>query len=172
MATKISAELRKALDKVATNNGVCPTEREKVNTMLFDELVPMSGKCDTEAGEIIRAVNRIGYRFFNDGDIAGHGYGRETVNPAVRYLAFRLNDQNCNEVFHRFSLLLEGDYISDDEYRDLIAELESCAILYIALNKSYETHNTRDFWDFRDAELDVDNDPYEEDEWDEDYDEE
>ena len=26
------------------------------------------------------------YRYYNDGDVAGEGYGRETVNPAVRYL--------------------------------------------------------------------------------------
>lgn len=54
---------------------------------LFEELVPASGKADTVAGEIIRAVCRIGYRWFNDGDMVGVGYGKETCNPAARYLA-------------------------------------------------------------------------------------
>ena len=35
---------------------------------LFEELVPMSGKADSLAGELVRATCRIGYRFFNDGD--------------------------------------------------------------------------------------------------------
>lgn len=49
---------------------------------LFEELVPASGKADTVAGEIIRAVCRIGYRWFNDGDMVGVGYWKETCNPA------------------------------------------------------------------------------------------
>ena len=53
---------------------------------LFDELVPMSGKADSLAGEIIRAVSRIVYRYYNDGDIVGVGYGNETCNPAARFL--------------------------------------------------------------------------------------
>ena len=35
---------------------------------------------------IIRAFSRIAYRFENDGDMLGKGYGRETCNPAGRYL--------------------------------------------------------------------------------------
>lgn len=53
---------------------------------LFEELVPASGKADTVAGEIIRAVSRIAYRNYNDGDHVGVGYGNETCNPAARYL--------------------------------------------------------------------------------------
>ena len=35
---------------------------------LFEELVPVTGKADSMAGELVRAVSWIGYRFFNDGD--------------------------------------------------------------------------------------------------------
>lgn len=35
---------------------------------LFEELVPPQGKADTVAGEIIRAVCRLHYRNWNDGD--------------------------------------------------------------------------------------------------------
>ena len=45
---------------------------------LFKELVPISGKADSLAGEIVRAISRIGYRFYNDGDQLGIGYGKET----------------------------------------------------------------------------------------------
>lgn len=53
---------------------------------LFDELVPSCGKAETEAGEIVRAFSRIAYRYFNDGDKLGIGYGNETCNAAGRYL--------------------------------------------------------------------------------------
>ena len=62
------------------------TAAETRISALFDELVPASGKADTVAGEIIRAVNRIAYRNSNDGDHVGVGYGNETCNPAARYL--------------------------------------------------------------------------------------
>ncbi len=56
---------------------------------LFDELVPEVGKADSLAGELVRAASRIAYRFFNDGDRIGLGYGRETCNPAARLLRER-----------------------------------------------------------------------------------
>ena len=61
------------------------TAEQKINA-LFAELVPASGKADTVAGEIVRAVSRIGYRNYNDGDHIGVGYGKQTCNPAARYL--------------------------------------------------------------------------------------
>lgn len=57
----------------------------KIND-LTEQYVCTEGKCETLAGEILRAYNRIIYRYYNDGDVAGEGYGRETVNPALRFL--------------------------------------------------------------------------------------
>ena len=62
------------------------TPTEKRISALFEELVPASGKAATVAGEIVRAINRLAYRNYNDGDHVGVGYGRETCNPAARYL--------------------------------------------------------------------------------------
>lgn len=59
---------------------------EEKNEALFDELVPADGFSDTKAGELVRAVNRIGYRFWNDGDMIGVGYGNETCNAAARFI--------------------------------------------------------------------------------------
>ena len=61
----------------------------KIND-LTEQYVCTEGKCETLAGEILRAFNRIIYRYYNDGDVAGEGYGRETVNPAVRFLFSQL----------------------------------------------------------------------------------
>jgi len=43
-------------------------EWEKRNNILFDKLVANSGASETVEGEILRAVNRIIYRWGNDGD--------------------------------------------------------------------------------------------------------
>ena len=59
---------------------------EKQIEELTHKYMSYQGKCETVAGEILRAYNQMLYRYYNDGDVAGEGYGRETVNPAVRYL--------------------------------------------------------------------------------------
>lgn len=61
------------------------TKNENRINKLFEELVPTSGKADSLAGELVRATARIGYRFFNDGDMVNQGYGKETCNPAARF---------------------------------------------------------------------------------------
>ncbi len=58
----------------------------KRNDALFNKLVPGSGDSETVEGEMIRAINRIIYRFFNDGDYFYRGYGAETAGPAHSFL--------------------------------------------------------------------------------------
>lgn len=130
---------------------------EKINA-LFEELVPASGKADTVAGEIIRAISRIGYRNFNDGDHLGIGYGRETCNPAGRYLAAKGDD--------RIARLIQDAWgIYDDSiYDTAMQRLEEAVIDFIEQNPELKTaENSEDMWDYRDKYEDVDED----DEWDE-----
>ena len=61
-------------------------ETEKRISVLFDKLVPGAGNADTVEGEIIRALNRIIYRWGNDGDLFWSGYGAETAGPAMEFL--------------------------------------------------------------------------------------
>ena len=58
---------------------------DKVNE-LFAKYVPSEGPAETEAGELLRAVGRIVYRFFNDGDQIGLWNGNETCNAPARYI--------------------------------------------------------------------------------------
>lgn len=53
---------------------------------LFKKLVPVSGKADTIEGEMVRAIMRVWYRYYNDGDYFFRGYGKETVKPSVDWL--------------------------------------------------------------------------------------
>ena len=75
------------------------TQNKERYEALFEKLVPGSGKCETLGGEILRAVSRIGYRWYNDGDKFLEGYGRETVNPAVRFLIHVIEKHDVTEWF-------------------------------------------------------------------------
>ena len=53
---------------------------------LWSKYVPSMGMANTVGGEILRAMSRIIYRYYNDGDMVGIGYGNQTVNSSDRYL--------------------------------------------------------------------------------------
>lgn len=48
-------------------------EEEKIWSDLCDEFVPFEGSADTIGGEIMRAINKIVYRWNNDGDTCDYG---------------------------------------------------------------------------------------------------
>ena len=56
------------------------------NQVLFDKLVPGQGDSEFVEGEMIRAMNRLVYRWYNDGDKFWEGYGTETAGPAHSFL--------------------------------------------------------------------------------------
>ena len=131
---------------------------EKINS-LFEELVPASGKADTTAGEIIRAISRIGYRNYNDGDHIGIGYGRETCNPAARYLAAKGGKRIASLVSKAWGIY------NDDAYDAALERLEEAVMSFIEQHPELkETENSEDMWDYRDKYEDVDEDEEEEEE--------
>ena len=50
------------------NWGNLPAKQDKEFNDWYDMYVPAHGKCDTLGGEIVRAINRLVYRWYNDGD--------------------------------------------------------------------------------------------------------
>lgn len=137
---------------------------ERINA-LFEELVPRSGKADTVAGEIVRAMCRIGYRWVNDGDQLGIGYGKETCNPAARYLGKTCDDDRIAAGL--WDLMYDPIYDDsyDGAYAKALEEIEDAVLEYIENNPELKAlENTEDFWDYRDQNEDVDRDDEEEDE--------
>lgn len=134
---------------------------EKKLGELFEELVPAMGKAPTVAGEIVRAMNRISYRNWNDGDHIGVGYGRETCNPAARYLGAK-----CGEEVASLISAIWG--IENDKAYDLIlGQLEAEVVKYLERNPELKAaENREDMFNYRDVAEDVDT--YDEDE-DEEY---
>lgn len=136
------------------------TEAEKKIEKLFEELVPASGKAKTVAGEIIRAVSRIGYRNFNDGDHIGVGYGRETCNPAARYLIRKAGEEVADAIADLWGV--EPDSLYDEG----LADVEEKVLRYLEEHPELkETANDEDMWDYRDENEDTDDYEDEEDEW-------
>lgn len=127
---------------------------DRVNKELHEiseKLVPDRGKADTVAGEILRAINQIVYRNNNDGDHIGIGYGKETVNPAARYL-----QEKCNDKVK--TIITKVWEIEDDvDYSKGLEQLALEVLLYLLSHPELETtKNEEDMWGYRDMEEDVD----------------
>ena len=117
---------------------------------LFDELVPAVGKADSLAGEIIRAVSRIGGRFFNDGDRIGIGYGKETCNPAARFLK-----KHGDKRIGAYVTALWG--LDDDgTYEEILDALVGAVADLIESRPELRDTETEDMFVCRDPQEDVD----------------
>lgn len=128
---------------------------------LFKELVPTQGKADSLAGEIVRAVSRIGYRFFNDGDRVNMGYGKETCNPAARFLS-----QKAPEAIAIRADRLWAGRMSDEEYEIALDDLVQATYDTITAHPELRRQETCDMWDYYDEAEDRD------DSWDDEYEDE
>ena len=123
---------------------------------LFEELVPMSGKADSLAGEIARATGRIGYRWLNDGDQIGIGYGKETCNPAARFLIQKLPREIGDLVAALWGM------VSEEGYEAVLDILVGRVADYIEGHPELRSQPTEDMFSCRDPYEDVDDEEEEE----------
>ena len=129
------------------------TEAEKNEWAAMEKrLMPPSGKAETVAGEIIRAADRIHYRWWNDGDKINVGYGKETCNGTARYLEkIRGTD---------FPVEIWGGRLNDDEYTKftdgLVDEMYAFIKAHLELETTPNSEDSR--MDFIDNDLDRDED--------------
>ncbi len=87
----------------------------------FDYLVPSEGKANTVAGEIYRALARIIYRDWNDGDKFYEGYGRETCGSSATYLVQIIDDSRITGMFYD----LAEDGADDDTYTNRLTDIKN-----------------------------------------------
>ena len=79
-------------------NKICFVEGDNIVTAqdyindLFEKHTSNIGTSETLLGELVSAISRIGYRYYNDGDKIGVGYGNETCNPAFRFILDKVRD--------------------------------------------------------------------------------
>ena len=130
-------------------------EQKKEWAAMEDRLVPGMGKAETVAGEIIRAVDRIWYRWYNDGDKINVGYGKETCNGTARYLE-KIRDAE-------FPAEVWNGSLGEDAYTEFTENLVAEMYAFIKAHPELETTpNTEDSrMDFIDSDLDREEDEYE-----------
>lgn len=127
------------------------TVSDRLNVM-FKELVPRSGKAECLAGEIIRAIARIDYRFYNDGDHLGIGYGKQTCNPAGRFLIQKTNEDIAEMVNALWGIE------SEITYEMVLDKLEEMVLDYVTAHPNLRSQPTPDMFDFRNKREDTPHD--------------
>lgn len=108
----------------------------------FELLVPDSGKADTVAGELIRAMMRILYRDSNDGDVFYEGYGIETCADAVAFICKKIPEleQEFEDIANRT--------LKDEAYTQEIQAIADDLLDYIYEDVDLvTTANTEDMFD-------------------------
>ena len=111
----------------------------------FELLVPGSGKADTVAGELVRAMMRILYRDYNDGDVFYEGYGIETCADAVAFLCDKLSDIAIEDKFEDIAWRT----LKDDAYTRMLQAISNEVIDYILNNPELLIKkNTEDMFDY------------------------
>lgn len=119
---------------------------ESRNEVLFNKLVPTEGNCPTIEGEVLRAINRIIYRYHNDGDLYFKEYGCETAGPAHAFLYNHTPEKIKNEVLTaldnaRINCLNET-FDEKDEYDNNIFLALSLILDHIeSLNENYTNND-------------------------------
>lgn len=121
-------------------------------TKLFDKLVPSSGQADTIEGEMVRAINRIWYRYENDGDFFFKGYGLETCMSSVKYLLKSPVGNSVRPLFlsmqNETRTLVRGknydfaaQYTNKDPYLQGLKKIATVIINYVNSKKGKLTPN-------------------------------
>ena len=175
--TKKKKQVEDALDKAVSNvgrgqelNEFVGGELEKRNDALYSKLVPASGNSDFIEGEILRAINRIIYRYYNDGDFFYQGYGAETAGPAHAFLT------NSREIPFKLSNTLTQIFnkaigAPEDGYARLLNFALETILDYIESKEGNYTKSNEDMFnyesEFEDDSYDEEEDDYYEE--DEDY---
>jgi len=115
------------------------------------EAMPMMGKCDTVAGEMIRAASKLGYDFYNN------GMGNNT-SGAINFL----DDQGVFDMdrTNTFGIIYEntrgkvypGNY-NGDGFHQAIERMIDMTVEYILAHPELETTpNEDDMYDYEDPE--------------------
>lgn len=86
---------------------------------LINKYMPMRGEGETKASQIVTAVNKLVYKWYNDGDVFDNSYALEGwANDLSDYANWLWEHTEANEI-------LEGVFkcYNNDNYEDLLKEL-------------------------------------------------
>lgn len=89
--------------------------------VLNDKYLPMRGEGETKATQIVTAVNKLVYKWYNDGDVFDNTYHLEgwanDLSSYANWLYYYTNKE-VQEILNKIE-----DCNTDSEYEDLLQEL-------------------------------------------------
>jgi hypothetical protein len=85
---------------------------------------------------MLRAINRIVYRFYNDGDKYFEGYGTETAGPAHSFLV------NANHPLKSAMIKLFDEPSGDNSYERMLKDVLDMILDYIESRQGKYSKNT------------------------------
>lgn len=109
---------------------------------LIDKYMPIRGEGETKASQIVTAVNKLVYKYYNDGDVFDTTHHlKESCNDLSDYanwLYYHTTD-NVEEILNKIAVCY-----SDDDYEDLLKELANELLNeeYLAKQDKIEKHKT------------------------------
>ena len=115
---------------------------------MCDQLIPMMGKCETVAGEMLRAASRLGYDLYNN------GMGNNTSGAVNFLLAKGVIDAEMHETIHEYTrgLLYDGRY-EGDSFQVAIERMIDRTVEHILEHPELVTaENTEDMFDYEEPE--------------------
>lgn len=135
-------------------------ELDKIEQELSNELIPISGKAETLGGELLRAIERMIYRYYNDGDVVTKGYGIATCMSSLLYLDDKFKQikpelnvyQNVVDASYKE---MNFDYSENDKYNDVLYRLLDFIICFIRYNEIAKMPNEEDSRNWRSEEVPV-----------------
>ena len=145
------------LVKNANNWGGLNAEDNGFHDAMWAQHVPACGKAKTLGGEILRAIDRIIYKFYNDGD------------TVARYYSSSYNHSWGAEKFlykHVPGYTLMRDITDDGDFECAACRNLKTVVDYLRENPAlFEVKNAEDFLDLSPEEEWEDEDEYEDEEW-------
>ena len=146
---KADAETKAKADKLAKEQEAAKEVLAKLGpnpdiNKLFNELVPGNGTAETVAGELVRAMAKVQYRDYNDGDVFYEGYGLETCAPAAAFLMNFDGDEDYEEIEEGLKDI-EDKSLSDSKYTAALDSIADSLTQYIMSHPALLTqHNEKD----------------------------
>lgn len=140
--------------------------------VLFDKYLPIRGEGETKATQIVTALNKLVYKWYNDGDVFDNSYVLEGwANDLSDYANWLWEHTDANEILDKvFNCYNNSDYedllkeltdkLMDEEYLENENKIEKIGTIYSCEGK----------FQFVEDEDEDDEEDY--DDYDEDYEEE
>ena len=124
----------------------CTGKHQKEYEELWARLVPPKGNAATKAGEVLRAVSRIYYRCYNDGDRIQPRLNESVAVSAIKAFKYLYQFHDLGSGFSTKKLMEDIVFADTEEDYELALERAVDAIIEWAI-KQPDTLNSDDFLD-------------------------